>query len=94
MLDISRFYWPAGDGWAARHAPALNRGSTVRVMLRSLIVIAIAVVIVLVAMALVKTFFSLALLALIVAAAAVAFGVYRLGRRSAHRSDHRSRNRF
>ena len=48
------------------------------------------VVIVFVAAAVVKTFFSLALLALIVGALAVGFGLFRLGRHSSRRS----RDRF
>jgi hypothetical protein len=63
-------------------------------MLRMLIVIGAAIVIVFVAMAVVRTFFVLAMIALIFAAVAVALGVFRLGRRTAHRSARRSRGRF
>jgi MFS superfamily sulfate permease-like transporter len=55
-------------------------------MLRMLAVIGAAIVIVLVAMAVVKTFIWLAMIALVFAAVCLAFGVFRLGRRSARRS--------
>ncbi len=55
-----------------------------------LVIICAAIVIVLVAAAVVKTFIWLAMIALIFAAVCVAFGLFRLGRRSARRS----RSRF
>jgi MFS superfamily sulfate permease-like transporter len=55
-------------------------------MLRMLVIICAAIVIVLVAAAVVKTFIWLAMIALIFAAVCVAFGLFRLGRRSARRS--------
>ena len=55
-------------------------------MLRMLALIVAAIVVVLVAMAVVKTFIWLAMIALIFAAVCLAFGVFRLGRRSSHRS--------
>ena len=58
-------------------------------MLRMLLVIVAAIVVVLVAMAVVKTFIWLAMIALIVGVACLAFGVFRLGRRSARRSHSR-----
>jgi hypothetical protein len=51
-----------------------------------LVIICAAIVIVLVAAAVVKTFIWLAMIALIFAAVCVAFGLFRLGRRSARRS--------
>jgi uncharacterized membrane protein len=59
-------------------------------MLRMLAVIVALIVIVFVTAAVVKTFFWLALLALIVAALGVGLGFFRLGRRSTRRS----RSRF
>jgi MFS superfamily sulfate permease-like transporter len=55
-----------------------------------LAVIAVVIVVVFVAAAVVKTFFWLTLIALIVGAICVAFGFFRLGRHSSHRS----RSRF
>jgi MFS superfamily sulfate permease-like transporter len=55
-------------------------------MLRMLAVIAALVVVVFVAAAVVKTFFWLALFALIFGALCLAFGFFRLGRRSSGRS--------
>jgi hypothetical protein len=54
-------------------------------MLRMLAVIVALVVIVFVAAAVVRTFFWLALIALIVGALGLGFGVFRLGRRSTRR---------
>ena len=51
-----------------------------------LLLVGAAIVVVLVAMAVVRTFVWLALRALIVAVVCLALGVFRLGRRSAHRS--------
>ena len=51
-----------------------------------LALIVAAIVVVLVAMAVVKTFIWLAMIALIFAAVCLALGVFRLGRRSSHRS--------
>jgi uncharacterized membrane protein len=59
-------------------------------MLRILALVVALIVIVFVAAAVVKTFFWLALLALIVGALALGFGFFRLGRHSTRRS----RNRF
>jgi MFS superfamily sulfate permease-like transporter len=59
-------------------------------MLRMLLVIVAAIVIVLVAMAVVKTFIWLAMIALIFGVICLALGVFRLGRRSGHRSHSRS----
>jgi uncharacterized membrane protein len=59
-------------------------------MLRILALIVAVIVIVFVAAAVVKTFFWLALLALIIGALAVGLGLFRLGRRSKRRS----RSRF
>jgi high-affinity Fe2+/Pb2+ permease len=51
-------------------------------MLRTLIVIGAAIAVVLVALEIVRTFIWLSMIALIVAAVWLAFGVFRLGRRS------------
>jgi MFS superfamily sulfate permease-like transporter len=58
-------------------------------MLRMLLLIVAAVVVVLVAMAIVKTFIWLAMIALVFGVACLAFGVFRLGRRSSRRSHSR-----
>ena len=55
-------------------------------MLRTLALIVALILIVFVAAAVVKTFFWLALLALIVGALAVGLGLFRLGRHSTRRS--------
>jgi hypothetical protein len=58
-------------------------------MLRMLAAIVALIVIVFVAAAVVKTFFWLAMIALIVGALGLGLGIFRLGRRSAGRSHDR-----
>jgi len=70
----------------ARPGPATYR----RFMLRMLAAIVALIVIVFVAAAVVKTFFWLALIALIVGALGIGLGFFRLGRSSTRRS----RDRF
>lgn len=55
-------------------------------MLRILLLVAGALFIVFVAAAVARTLFWLALFALIVAAVGISLGIFRIGRRSAHRS--------
>lgn len=59
-------------------------------MTRVLLLVIGAIVVVLVAAAIIKTFFWLALIALVVLFAGLALGLFRLG----HRSGKRSRDRF
>ena len=74
---------------------AVRSGSTYRgVMLRIALVIVGAVFVVFVAAAVMRTLFWLALIALIVAVASLAFGGFRARRRSAVRSNRRSRRRI